>query len=194
WGAHNHKLEGESTMTIRKSFVLFITLAAIFVATQASAESRDRRNDYQGNSRSLESRLAALEDQVYELRRRVERCEGGNSGGYNPRPTGMAACLIQDTLSGAVFFGKGRVPVEAEQIARANCASNSSARFCSSQVRCLEARDVRPSVCILQDSLNGSSFKGEGESAIEAEYNARRACSSNSSARFCNTKATCQSY
>lgn len=185
-------------MTIRKSFALFVTLAAIFVATQASAQSRDRRNDNRpGNSRSVEARLAALEDQVYELRRRVERCEGGGGhggGGSSPRPGSSAACIIQDTLRGDAFFGKGRVPVEAEQVARESCARNSSATYCRAQVRCSEARESRPSICVLSDSLRGDSFKGEGESSIEAEYNARRACTRNSSATYCMQKVTCQSY
>lgn len=178
-------------MTIRKSFALFITLAAIFVATQASAESRDRRSGSQGSTRSLESRLAALEDQVYELRRRVDRCEGGN-GGYNPRPTGAAACLVVD-LYGNVFFGKGRVSLEAEQIARSSCAGTSGTSSCGTQARCSDARDARPSICVLQD-IYGNAFKGDGESAIEAEYKARRACASTSGTSSCNTKVTCQAY
>lgn len=184
-------------MTIRKAFALFVTLAAIFVAAQASAQSRDRYEDRYGNSRSLEARVAALEDQVYELRRRVDRCEGGGNnggGGYNPRPSSSVSCITQDTIRGDIFIGKGRIQLEAEQAARESCARNSSAIYCKSQVRCSDSREARRSLCFLTDSIRGDNFKGEGESAIEAEFNVRRSCASRSAATYCMQKVTCQSF
>jgi len=106
----------------------------------------------------------------------------------------VVACLLGDNFRGDVFLGKGRVTIEAEQAARASCARNSSASYCSSEVRCSDIRESQPSICVIKDSFRGDSFKGEGESVLEAEFNARRACSSNSSASYCSQKVTCQSY
>ena len=189
---------------LRNTIVLGLSFALLLGATTAQAQIVPGRPGAGGQTeervRSLEARVGQLEANLYQMNQRLVNLEQTQRPPQYPQyPTQATeqACLIMDTLVSRSFMGKGRTRIEAEANARQSCAGSVSSTYCNAAAKCTDEREqtVRQGViCVLKDSLVSRTYKGDGKSFIEAEYNARKSCNDSVSSTYCKAEIRCEAY
>lgn len=176
----------------------FVLAALLLVSSISFAEIRPGPGGGGYGSSDVIQRVLDLERTVYDLNRRVTDLERQSSGRPDPyQPKDVACMAVADSYYTA-FLGKGRTRIEAEAAALQSCQTKLNAMFCK-KVTCddqQQNRNIRGAVCVLSAASYNTTFKGEGASLLEAEYNARNACQSKLNAMFCNNNVPvrCDTY
>lgn len=164
---------------------IVLVFCALLVCTVANAQSRG----------SLENRVSELERVVYDLHLRISQLEGNNT---RPLFDRQVTCMVTAGTYNTVHLGKARTRVEAEANAIQACtAATYNASFCK-QVKCDDQQDnsrIRGAVCTVTAGTYNTIHKGEGPTLLEAEYNARQACTKATyNGSFCTAQARCEAY
>nr|BFD60118.1 hypothetical protein CKG001_22250 [Bdellovibrio sp. CKG001] len=178
---------------IRNSLVLLLSATCFFFAHNAGAQDRNS----QERIRVLETRVYQLEANLSQINQRLANLEYGQRPPPFPEPAQEVACLITDTGYNKVFLGKGRIKIEAEAAAREACGKSVHPSYCQAAVKCSDPRQERPiagAICMLTDTGYQKTFKGEGKSLIEAEYNARKQCGDSVHASYCVGAVRCDTF
>jgi hypothetical protein len=182
---------------MKKTIIAFLSL--VVLSSGAFAQNRP-------GSMDLERRVRNLENIVYDLSDRLARLESGGRPGPNPYPPTYppappvqreVSCLVIADGYYSTFFAKGRTQIDAETSALQACGRAVNASFCK-KARCEDNSGplVNGAVCALTAKGYNSTYKGEGSSKMEAEYNARQACEKSINASFCNNgvDVRCETY
>ncbi|CAE80350.1 hypothetical protein predicted by Glimmer/Critica [Bdellovibrio bacteriovorus HD100] len=181
---------------IRNSLVLGLSAACFLFANSAGAQERGQERSLE-RIRILETRVNQLEGIISQINQRVSNLE------YNQRPepyppvAAEVACMVTDTGYSKVFLGKGRIKLEAEAAAREACGKAVHSSYCQGAVKCSDPRQDRPiagAICMLTDTGYAKTFKGEGKSLIEAEYNTRKQCGDQVHPSYCVGSIRCETF
>lgn len=179
----------------------FINRFFLFIASTlllASAAHSQIRRGPQDRIDYLENRVQQLEYMLPQLNQRLAALEARNRPQPHPgSPSREMTCMIEDTLIYKVFLAKGRTLMEAEANVRQACGARMHSSYCQAKLKCSGDRDyeVRQGVlCMLNDTLISRTYKGEGKSFIEAEYNARLACTEKTHGSFCRSAVRCEAF
>lgn len=176
-----------------KKLIGAVISLVVLCSSGASAQNRP-------GSMDLERRVRTLENIVYDLNDRLARLENNRPNpyppSYPPAPREVSCLVIADGYYTS-FFAKGRTQIDAETSALQACGRSVNASFCK-KARCEDNSGplVNGAVCALTAKGYNSTFKGEGTSKMEAEYNARQACEKSVNASFCNNgvDVRCETY
>ncbi|MCB0384496.1 MAG: hypothetical protein KDD43_03815 [Bdellovibrionales bacterium] len=146
----------------------------------------------------LEYRVDRLERESAEIRRTLQQIlyrldELENHGPVPPPVPGnelVHSCLVVDSGYNKTFLGQGKSQLDAEFEARQSCQKSVSASYCAgnAMLKCdtnKDAYQIEKYVCVLTDSGYNKTFRGEGETAVAAEANAKVSCQSSVSASYC---------
>lgn len=178
---------------IRNSLVLGLSAVCFLFAHNAGAQDRSAER-----IRILETRVNQLEGIISNINQRVSNLEYGQRPQPYPEPVAQeVACMLTDTGYSKVFLGKGRIKLEAEAAVRESCGKAVHASYCQAAVKCSEPRGDRPiqgAICVLTDTGYNKTFKGEGKSLIEAEFQARSQCGSQVHPSYCLANVRCDTF
>ncbi|AFY02167.1 hypothetical protein [Bdellovibrio bacteriovorus] len=178
---------------IRSSLVLVLSASCFLFAHSAGAQDRSAER-----IRILETRVNQLEGVISQINQRVSNLEYNQRPEPYPPPAALeVACMITDSGYSKVFLGKGRIKLEAEASAREACGKGVHASYCQGAVKCSDPRTERPiagAICMLTDSGYGKTFKGEGKSLVEAEFNARKSCGDQVHPSYCVPNVRCDTF
>lgn len=181
-------------MTFVKRAFLFMA-STLLLASSASAQLQGRPEE---RLRYLENRVSQLEYSLSQINQRLAILESNQRPQpYPGGPSREVSCMIVDTLIGKPSLSKGRTRMEAEANVREACGKNVHSSYCQANVKCSDERDlsVRQGVlCILKDTLLSKTYKGEGKSFIEAEFQVRKACADNVHGSYCKAEAQCEAF
>ena len=186
------------------SSLLVATLA--MVATSSFAQMRprpgqggDRMDRLEMHVREMDQRVRSMQDQMQNLDRRldtVERYLENLRPHPHPRPT-IFACMLVDTLKTTTFLGTATSQLDAQYAAEQNCEKTVNAMFCKQSPKC-DSNDNRPEwtrgfTCLVTDSLRHQTYRGQGQTAVEAEAKAKISCQANVNPMFCGKQpAQCE--
>jgi hypothetical protein len=95
-------------------------------------------------------------------------------------------CMVRNAVSNRSYLGRGATGVLASFEAQRQCAAQSYASNCANPS--CESVDIlrrRPFVCVVDNRVSNRSHRGEGETRLEAEFQARSACEAQSYASNC---------
>jgi len=176
----------------KNSLVLLLSVTCLFFSTQAGAQIRP-----DDRVRMLENRVNQLESLINQLHQRVSNLEYNQRPQPYPEPLQEVACLIEDTGYNKVFLGKGRTRLEAEAVVRELCSRETHPTYCQAQPKCSnprEERGINGALCVMTDTGYSKTFKAEGKSLIEAEFNVRKACGSGTHPSYCKGPIRCESF
>jgi len=149
----------------------------------------------------LEGKVRELERTLYDVDQRLRTIE---TGGYIGQPLPVPApgyrqqisCLLVDSGFQKTFLGKADTQLQAEVMARQECAKKVHQSYCNSKVRCSDGVTdlyARGHYCMIIDSGFSKTFSGQGADAIEAEAKAKQACQASVHSSYCgNVTARCE--
>lgn len=155
----------------------------------------------------LERRVQRLENEVNRAQRaleqfhhRISRLERDRDDDYRdpvPPQDVVHACIIMDTGFKRTFLGKASSQIDAKYEAKTKCEADVHDSYCKiSNARCdsnLDDRRVKSYVCVVVDSGFNRAFRGEGQTAIEAEAKAKKNCEKDVHDSYCGeVRASCE--
>ena len=95
-------------------------------------------------------------------------------------------CLVRNSVSNRSFLGRGSSGIRASFDAQAQCAAQNFANNCAApSCETVDFMRRRPFVCLVDNRVTNRSYRGEGETRLEAEYQARNACEGQNFANNC---------
>jgi hypothetical protein len=151
--------------------------------------SRDRDDNRNWDSRENSEDIRRLRNQVADLEDRLRRVEDflDRGGRPNPPPGRLgAACILTDSGFSKTFLGKGANKLDAEFEAKKLCGASVHPSYCANgRLKCEDNQPGLAVTCVLTDTGFSKIFRGAGESAIEAEANAKIECQKNVHASYC---------
>lgn len=177
-----------------------ILLLLLVVAPSLAVAQRDIDRDSQQRLVRLERSVSQLQRTVDDLSYRLQRVEDllDDGGRRQPLPPVDVtfACMIVDSGHTKTFLGTDKSKIDAEYNARNKCSQSVHSSYCANgKLTCDDNLDSRGRgyVCVVTDSGNGRTFRGEGITSVAAEANAKMACQSSVHSSYCgNVIARCE--
>jgi len=165
-------------LTISLNLILMTGLMMAVESTHAQTRNPDRRIN------ELERAIERLQDRNERLDRRVTEIERFLDGGYNPKPPKdlQHFCMIVDSNTKRVFLSQSNSRIDAEFKAKETCSKTIYSGYCNGSdeqhLRCDTNANSNYAkvVCMISDSNTKRVFRGEGDSYVAAEANAKIAC------------------
>lgn len=180
----------------KKLFVLILTTSFVLIHPFANAQSYQ---DPKNRNRDLETKIQQMEMLLQNLNQRVSNLEYNNQ--YKPslpnQQQQATLCMLTDTGYEKVFLGSGKVGLEAEIAVREACGKEVHQSYCQGAVKCNSPQKdawINGAICMLTDTGYSKVFKGEATTLLEAEYKARKSCSSSVHQSYCKASVKCETY
>jgi hypothetical protein len=106
-----------------------------------------------------------------------------------------SVCLLTDSGYSKTFLGKGATKLDAEFDAKRQCSSAIHSSYCASgRLKCDDVVPAQVVTCVITDTGYSKIFRGSGDSALEAEANAKIECQKSVNASYCAPAAVrCES-